>query len=166
MAELMPRLENPWYSISATTRSPRPGEVDGKDYFFVTPERFTELVDSGQMLEWAIVHGNHRYGTPRNPVQDAIDAGKTAILELDLAGARQVRKSLPDAVQIFIAPPSFEDLVARLRGRGTEGEQEQARRLQTAREEIAAEGEFDYVVVNDEVARATAQILKIMAENS
>jgi guanylate kinase len=158
----MERAKGCWLSVSATTRPPRPGEIDGVHYHFVTDKQFDDLVRSGQMLEWAVVHGKHRYGTPRRPVMDALKRGLIPVLELDLAGARQIRASMPSAVQIFLAPPSWEELEHRLRGRGTETEEQIQRRLETARTELAAESEFDYVVVNDEVARATAQILHIM----
>lgn len=162
LREVMARAPQCWMSISATTRSPRPGEIDGKHYYFVTDSEFDELVSSGQMLEWAEVHGMHRYGTPRGPVEDAMAKGKTVILELDLAGARQVRESLPEAVQIFIAPPSWAELEYRLRKRGTESPEEQERRLKTAKVELAAEREFDHIVINDTVAQATDDILHIM----
>ncbi|MDY5404045.1 guanylate kinase [Trueperella sp.] len=162
IAELRKRLPSLWFSISATTRSPRPGEVDGVNYYFVTHDEFDRLVAEGRMLEWALVHGLNKYGTPRGPVEEALAEGRTVLLEVDLAGARQIRQSMPEAYQIFLAPPSWEDLEARLRGRGTEGEEEQLRRLETAKVELAAEGEFDEVVVNETVAQATEDILKIM----
>ncbi|MDO5025725.1 MAG: guanylate kinase [Trueperella sp.] len=154
-----------WYSVSATTRHPRPGEVEGKNYYFVTPERFDELVAAGGMLEWAQVHGEHRYGTPRQPVTEKLAAGRDVLLELDLAGARQVRESLPQAIQIFVAPPTWQELEARLIGRGTESEVERNRRLQTAKVELAAQDEFDYVIVNDTVAQATAELVQIVRAN-
>ncbi|MCI7305038.1 MAG: guanylate kinase [Trueperella sp.] len=162
IAELRKRLPSLWFSISATTRSARPGEVDGVNYYFVTHDEFDRLVAEGRMLEWALVHGLNKYGTPRGPVEEALAEGRTVLLEVDLAGARQIRQSMPEAYQIFLAPPSWEDLEARLRGRGTEGEEEQLRRLETAKVELAAEGEFDEVVVNETVAQATEDILKIM----
>ena len=151
-----------WLSVSATTRQPRPGEVHGKHYYFLTEAEFDAMVDQGQMLEWALVHGTDRYGTPRKPVADAIAAGKTAVLEVDLKGARQIRQSMPEATQIFLVPPSWEELERRLRGRGTESEEQIERRLETARQELAAQSEFDVVVKNDSVSRATAQLLHIM----
>lgn len=162
MAQLLARHSNLWFSISATTRTPRPGEIDGVHYYFVSNERFDELVACNEMLEWAIVHGTNRYGTPRQPVLDAISQGKKAILEVDLEGARQVRQTLPEATFIFIAPPSWEELVRRLEGRGTENPQEQARRLETARTELAAQNEFDAVVINDTVADATKALEALM----
>ena len=164
IAELRKEMPDLWFSISATTRAPRPGEVDGVNYFFVTHEEFDRLVAEGQMLEWAVVHGLNKYGTPRGPVDEALAQGRTVLLEVDLAGARQIRESMPEATQIFLAPPSWEELEARLRGRGTESAEEQRRRLETAKVELAAEGEFDEVVVNITVAQATEDILKIMAE--
>ncbi len=162
VAELRRRHPDLFVSVSATTRAPRPGEVDGVDYHFVSEEEFDRLVADGQMLEWAVVHGAHRYGTPRRPVQQRLDAGWPALLEIDLDGARQVRRRMPGARLVFIAPPSWEELVSRLVGRGTESPQEQRRRLATARTELAAEGEFDQVVVNDTVSRATDELERIL----
>ncbi|OKL50099.1 guanylate kinase [Boudabousia marimammalium] len=150
------------YSVSATTRLPRPGEVDGVHYFFVTRERFKEMVDAGMMLEWAEVHGLNYYGTPREPVEAAIAAGRPVLIEVDLAGARQIRASMPQARHVFLAPPSFEVLVERLTGRGTESEQEQARRLETALTEMAAQDEFDQVIVNDTVDNCVRALAEFM----
>ncbi len=149
-------------SVSATTRSPRPGEVDGRHYFFVTDEAFDELVATGQMLEWATVHGTHRYGTPRRPVEEALTQGRAVVLEIDLDGARQVRRAMPNAHLIFLAPPSWEELERRLIGRGTEDAQERARRLHTARTELAAEREFDDIVINDDVDKAASALARLM----
>lgn len=149
-------------SVSATTRKPRPGEVEGVNYFFMTTERFDDLIDSGQMLEHATVHGTNKYGTPRQPVEQALAAGKLVILEIDIQGARQVKAAMPSARTIFIAPPSWDELVRRLTSRGTETAEEQAIRLETAREELAAQGEFDYVVINDEVARCAAEVVELV----
>ncbi|QOQ38851.1 guanylate kinase [Trueperella pecoris] len=162
IAELVKAIPDLWFSVSATTRSPRPGEVDGKNYHFITHEQFDHMVADGQMLEWAVVHGQNKYGTPRGPVEKALSEGHTVLLEVDLDGARQIRKSMPEVTQIFLAPPSWEELEARLKGRGTEGEAEQRRRLETAKVELAAEGEFDVVVVNNTVAQATEDLLKIV----
>ncbi|MFV0462327.1 MAG: guanylate kinase [Nostocoides sp.] len=151
-----------WLSVSATTRPPRPGEVDGVQYHFVTDDRFTELVDRGDMLEWAVVHGRYRYGTPRQPVLDTLATGRPAMLEIDLQGARQVRTSMPTALFVFLAPPSWEELVARLHGRGTETEEERDRRLRTARIELAAQPEFDVTIVNDDVRRAAEELVSLM----
>lgn len=149
-------------SVSATTRAPRPGEVDGVHYHFVTERRFDEMVRDGQMLEWALVHGAHRYGTPREPVEQRLAQGVPVLLEIDLDGARQVRRSMPDANLVFLAPPSWTELEHRLVGRGTEGPEERERRLRTARTELAAEGEFDHVIVNDDVDRAAAELAHLM----
>ena len=162
VAELRRRYPDLFVSISATTRKPRPGEVDGVHYHFVSAEEFDTLVANGQMLEWALVHGVHRYGTPRGPVQNQLDAGRPALLEIDLAGARQVRRAMPLARLVFLAPPSWDELVRRLTGRGTEDPQEQERRLATARAEMEAADEFDHIVVNDTVASATAQLERLM----
>lgn len=151
-----------WLSVSATTRGPRPGEVEGKHYYFVGAERFDELVNSGQMLEWALVHGRNRYGTIRTTVERALQQGKKVLLEIDLQGARQVREAMPEAQFVFLAPPSWEELVHRLVGRGTESGEEQQRRLETAKIELAAESEFDFTVINDTVERASAELVSIM----
>jgi len=149
-------------SVSATTRPPRRGEVDGAHYLFTTPAEFDELVASGSMLEWAVVHGVHRYGTPRAPVLAALAAGRPALLEIDLQGARQVRDSWPQAQFVFLAPPSWEELVRRLVGRGTEDEAERRRRLETAREELAAEPEFDVTIVNRRIHAAGEELVELM----
>jgi guanylate kinase len=151
-----------WISVSATTRKPRPGEVHGEHYWFVSDEEFDELVASGQLLEWAVVHRRARYGTPRKPVEEAIAAGRPALLEIDLQGARQVRQTMPDALFVFLAPPSWEELVRRLVGRGTETPEERERRLETAREELAAESEFDVTVVNTEVHAASEELVALI----
>ena len=151
-----------WLSVSATTRPARPGEQEGVHFFFVTSEEFDDLVDRDQMLEWAVVHGVNRYGTRRDKVDEAVAAGRHVLLEIDLQGARQVRESLPEATFVFLAPPSWPELVERLVGRGTETEVEQRRRLETARMELAAEPEFDAVVVNDRVERAASELVQIM----
>ncbi|WP_240494102.1 guanylate kinase [Actinomyces gaoshouyii] len=158
VAELRSRHPELFVSVSCTTRAPRPGEEDGVHYRFVDDADFDAMVERGDMLEWALVHGAHRYGTPREPVAEALAQGRPALLEIDLAGARQVRESMPDALFVFIAPPSWEALVERLVGRGTEGAAERERRLATARTEIAAAEEFDVVVVNDTVGRAAAEL--------
>ena len=150
------------FSVSATTRPPRPGEVDGVDYNFVSDSEFDELVATGGMLEWAVVFGMNRYGTPRAPVEEHMARGSDVLLELDLAGARQVRVSAPEALQVFIAPPSFNELHKRLAGRGTESHEAMARRLETAREELAAAEEFDLVIVNEDVRDAARQLATAM----
>lgn len=161
-AAIRARYPQIWLSVSATTRPPRPGERDGVHYRFLSEDEFTELVESGQMLEWAVVHGRHRYGTPRGPVEQAVAEGRPVLLEIDLAGARQIRETLPDSRFVFLAPPDWDTLVQRLVGRGTESEEERERRLATARIELAAEGEFDVTVVNDTVDRASAQLAALM----
>ena len=151
-----------WISVSATTRPPRPGEVDGEHYLFCTEEEFDGLVERGELLEWAVVHGRARYGTPRRPVLDALAAGRLALLEIDLQGARQVRERMPEARFVFLAPPSWEELVNRLVGRGTETAEERERRLVTAREELAAESEFDATVVNVSIPQAADELITLM----
>ncbi|MCT2006503.1 guanylate kinase [Micrococcus lylae] len=151
-----------WLSVSATTRDARPGEEEGVHYFFVTADEFDDLVARDQMLEWAVVHGVHRYGTRRDRVQEAVDAGRHVLLEIDLQGARQVREAMPEATFVFLSPPSWDELVSRLTGRGTESAEEQRRRLETARLELAAEPEFDAVVVNDRVESAAKELVRLM----
>lgn len=149
-------------SVSATTRPPRPGEVDGVHYRFLSDDEFDELIASDGMLEWATVHGRHRYGTPRGPVEDALARGERVLLEIDLDGARQVRASMPQAQFVFLAPPSWDALVARLVGRGTEDEEERLRRLETAKIELAAEEEFDTTVINDDLDRTVSELAQVM----
>ena len=151
-----------WISVSATTRAPRPGEIDGVHYYFVSEAEFDQMIRDGALLEWAVVHGRRRYGTPRRPVEEALAEGRPALLEIDLQGARQVRDRMPQARFVFLAPPSWEELVRRLVGRGTEDEEERARRLEDALAELAAEPEFDVTVVNDQVERATAELVRQM----
>ncbi len=149
-------------SVSATTRSARPGEVDGVHYYFLTDAEFDALIADGQMLEYAVVHGSHRYGTPKAPVEAALADGKNVLLEIDIQGARQVKQALPEAITVFLAPPSWDELVRRLEGRGTENAEQQTRRLETAREELAAQGEFDHILVNDEVAKCATQVVELL----
>ena len=149
-------------SVSATTRDPRPGELNGVHYYFVSAQEFDAMIERGDMLEWALVHGKNKYGTPRGPVDEALAAGKPVLLEIDLSGARQVRTNRPDAQFIFLAPPSWEELERRLIGRGTEGPEEQARRLATARVELEAASEFDHVVINDDVERAVDELARLI----
>lgn len=151
-----------WLSVSATTRPPRPNEVEGVHYFFRTAEQFDELERNGEFLEWAVVHGRNRYGTLRSTVDAALRDGKKVLLEIDLQGARQVKASVPNARFVFLAPPSWDELVHRLIGRGTEDAQEQQRRLETAKIELAAEPEFDFTIVNDSVERAAAELVSLM----
>lgn len=149
-------------SVSCTTRAPRPGEVNGVHYHFVTDAQFDELVEHHGLLEWALVHRSDRYGTPRQPVVEALRAGRHVILEIELQGARQVRHTWPEARLVFVKPPSWETLVARLQGRGTETPEQQARRLETARTELAAADEFDNVIINDELPVAVAELVELM----
>jgi guanylate kinase len=151
-----------WVSVSATTRPRRPGEVDGVHYRFVSDTEFDRMVADGELLEWAVVHGRARYGTPRRPVDEALAQGRLALLEIDLQGARQVRERMPEARFVFLKPPSWEELVRRLVGRGTEDAAERERRLATAQVELAAEPEFDVTVVNTEIPAAAAELVGLM----
>jgi guanylate kinase len=151
-----------WISVSATTRSPRPGEQDGVHYWFVSDAEFDRMVADDALLEWAVVHGAARYGTPRAPVEEALDAGRAALLEIDLQGARQVHAAMPDALMVFLAPPTWDELVRRLVGRGTEDAEERERRLGSARRELAAEAEFDVTVVNHEIHAAAEELVALM----
>lgn len=158
--ELVPDL---YFSVSATTRDPRPGEVDGRDYRFVSRERFDQMIADDEFLEWADIHGGlQRSGTVARPVEDALAAGSPVLLEVDLVGARNVVRRLPEAITVFLAPPSWDDLVSRLTKRGTEAPEAVARRLDTARTEMAAQDEFDHVVVNTEVDSAAHQLVSLL----
>lgn len=152
-----------WLSVSMTTRPKRPAEVDGVHYHFVAPQEFQRLIDAGEFLEYAVVHGRANYGTPRGPVERALAAGRPALLEIDLQGARQVRQTMPEALFVFLEPPSWDELVRRLVGRGTEDADEQAVRLETARRELAAAAEFDVVITNDDVRRASEELVSLMS---
>lgn len=158
--DMNPKL---WLSVSATTRSPRAGEVDGLSYSFVSQSAFSQLVESGHMLEWAQYAGN-RYGTPSEPVRVKREAGVPVILEIEVQGARQVRERAPDATLVFISPPSVAELDARLRGRGTEDEVALAARMKIAHEELAAMSEFDHVLVNSDVTLTAAALLGLCAD--
>lgn len=149
-------------SVSATTRAPRPGEVEGEHYFFVDDAEFDRMIEAGELLEWATVHNAYRYGTPRGPVERAIAAGDSVLLEIDIQGARSVRRAMPEATLVFLLPPTWDELVRRLVGRGTEGPAEQQRRLETAKVELAAVDEFDHQVVNREVGEAAQKIVDLM----
>jgi len=151
-----------WISVSVTTRERRPGEVDGVHYHFISDDEFDRMVADDELLEWAVVHKQARYGTPRTPVIQALAEGRAALLEIDLQGARQVRERMPQARFVFLAPPSWEELVRRLVGRGTEDEAERERRLDTARAELAAEPEFDATVVNRTIPDAAEQLVELM----
>jgi guanylate kinase len=161
---LRDRVADLYFSVSATTRAPRPGEVDGVDYHFVTPEQFQQLIDDGALLEWADIHGGlHRSGTLAQPVREATRAGRPVLIEVDLAGARAIKRAMPEAFAVFLAPPSWADLEARLTGRGTESPDVMARRLATAREELAAQHDFDAVVVNSELESACAELIALLS---
>jgi guanylate kinase len=149
-----------WLSVSATTRAPRPGEVDGRDYHFVSDADFDRMLASGELLEWAAFAG-HRYGTPRGPLAGKLAAGQPALLVIDLAGARQVRSAVPDALLVFLAPPSWPELVRRLTGRGTEPPEVIERRLAVARVELAAEHEFDVTLINTSVGDVRRQLVAL-----
>ena len=155
---VLQRIPDAWVSVSATTRQPRPGEVDGKDYFFLDQPRFDELVSQDGFLEWAHVHGNS-YRTLRSRVQERMDEGAQVILEIDVQGAFQVKKAMPEAHLIFIEPPSLEELERRLRGRGTETEEVICKRMKTAEVELAQKMEYDVQVINDELERATDELV-------
>jgi guanylate kinase len=150
-------------SVSATTREPRPGEVDGRDYHFLTPEEFERRVQAGDFLEQADYSGN-RYGTLRAEVERRLGAGRSVVLEIEVQGARQVRAAMPEAVQIFIAPPSPEALRERLEGRGTDSLEAIERRLRTAETELEAKDEFPHVIVNDEVERAASELEELVVK--
>lgn len=155
------------FSVSVTTRSPRPGEVDGQDYHFVSSEEFDRMIADGELLEWASIHGGlQRSGTPAAAVDAALEAGSPVLLELDLAGARAVRVSKPEALLVFMAPPTWDDLVSRLVGRATEESAATERRLETARVELAAQDEFDTVVVNTDVDHSCEQLVSLLVGRS
>jgi guanylate kinase len=150
-------------SVSATTRPPRPGEVDGRHYYFVDDHTFDRMIAQGEFLEWATVHNASRYGTPRPPIDAALASGRSVLLEIDLQGARAVKRAMPEALLVFLLPPTWEELVRRLTGRGTESAAEQARRLETAKVELAAQDEFDVKVVNHDVGRAAQEVVELLA---
>jgi guanylate kinase len=153
-------------SVSATTRAPRPGEIDGVHYYFVSDAEFDEMIEQKQLLEWATVHNTHRYGTPRAPIDAALASGRPVLLEIDLQGARLVRATMPEALLVFLLPPSWDELVRRLIGRGTESQEEQQVRLDTAKVELAAQDEFDAKVINAEVSGAAREVVELMEVSS
>ena len=161
VAALLQRHPQIWLSISATTRAPRAGEVDGQHYFFLSRPQFEADVAADGLLEWAEFAGNC-YGTPRRPVEEQLAAGRPVLLEIELEGARQVRRSFPSGFQIFIQPPSFEELERRIRGRGTDSEEAITRRLERARVEIAAADEFDAQLVNADLNQALLELEQLM----
>lgn len=162
---LRARRQDVTFSISATTRAPRSYERQGVDYFFHTEEEFRRLIDAGELLEWAQVHGNF-YGTPRRNLDDALERGHFLILDIDVQGSRQVRAAVPEAISIFVLPPSGEELARRLTGRGSEAEEVRLRRLRAAREEIRAVNEFDYVIVNRDVTESVDAVEGILASEA
>jgi guanylate kinase len=164
---LRERVPDLHFSVSATTRAPRPDEVDGVDYHFVTPGRFQQLIDDGALLEWAEIHGGlHRSGTLARPVRDATAAGHPVLIEVDVAGARAVKQAMPEAITVFLAPPNWETLEARLIGRGTETPEVIQRRLTTARTELAAQDDFDEVVVNSQLETACAELVSLLVDTA
>lgn len=164
VAEVRRLFPHVWVSVSCTTRRPRPGEVDGVQYYFVSDQEFDELVSADRLLEHASFAG-HRYGTPRRPVEQHLAAGRPALLEIELQGARQVRQRMPEAQFVFLAPPSVGELRERLAGRGTESAEVIEARLERARTELAADQEFDVVVVNDDVRRAAAEVVSLLSNS-
>lgn len=156
------KLEHFYFSVSATTRSPRNGEVDGIAYHFVNDSTFDEMIRTGVFLEWAEFAGA-KYGTPREPVLKALASGKNVLLEIEIDGARQVKKAMPDAVMVFLKPPSMEELEARITNRGTDSPERIAARLALAREEMAAAGEFDHAVTNHRVEEVIEALLSLAA---
>tara|TARA_Y100001968_G_scaffold309723_1_gene329856 strand:+ start:19670 stop:20227 length:558 start_codon:yes stop_codon:yes gene_type:complete len=161
VTKLLERRKELWLSISATTRQPRDGEIEGEHYYFLDRTRFEDLVKTGGFLEWAEFAGN-LYGTPSAQVKNNLEEGRNILLEIELEGARQIRKTLPEAFQIFIIPPSFQELERRIRGRATESEDAINSRLNRAREELNAKDEFDAVVINDSLEKALIEIQKLM----
>jgi guanylate kinase len=160
--ELCAKLSDAWVSVSVTTRPPRPREVDGEHYWFISDAAFDEMVATGGLLEWAEVHGG-RYGTPRAAVESRIALGYQVILEIDPQGAFQIRDALPNTVLVFIVPPSMEELVRRLKRRGSETAEQVAVRMKTAEREMTLVGKYDHVVINDDVSRATRELVEIVA---
>lgn len=162
LAEVRAQAPDVYFSVSATTRAPRSGEVDGEHYHFVDTAEFERMVAAGEMLEHARYAGNF-YGTPRGPVERVLAAGQPAVLEIELQGARQVRRAMPEAQLVMLMPPSWDDLVFRLTGRGTDDPEVVQQRLDTAREELEAAAEFDTTVVNSDVQAATRQLIALIA---
>lgn len=151
-------------SVSATTRDPRPGEVDGQHYHFVSKEQFERMIDDGKFLEWAKVHGSDYYGTPLSEIDRAQELNRNLVLEIDLQGARQIRGKVDDLVSVFVLPPSVEELERRLRGRGTETEAQIQTRLETAKSELAAASEFDFQVINEDLGQTAEKIVELLRQ--
>ncbi|MDP0399423.1 MULTISPECIES: guanylate kinase [Tsukamurella] len=163
VGRLRQEVPDMFFSVSATTRDPRPGEVDGRDYHFVGDHGFDRLIADGDLLEWAEIHGGlQRSGTPAKPVFQALDAGRPVLIEVDLAGCASVKAALPEAITVFLSPPSWAELERRLRGRGTESPEVIDRRLETARAEMATRDDYDAVVVNDDLDRAVAELVSLL----
>lgn len=165
LKKVMDADSNAVFSISATTRDMRPGEVDGKDYYFISDDDFSRMVAGNEFLEYADVFGMSRYGTPKGHVEKCMDEGKNVYLDIDVQGARQVRQSMPEAIMLFIMAPNMAILEERLRNRGTENEQAVQKRLETAKKEIASAKDYDYIIINDDAEQAANVIQSIiMAE--
>lgn len=159
---LMEQEKNAVFSVSATTRAPRPGEIDGVHYFFISEEKFQKMVDQDEFLEYADVFGMNKYGTPRAYVEQQLGQGKDVVLDIDVVGALNVKKAMPEAVMVFVIPPTRAELERRLRGRGTEGEEQIRRRLETAMTEVSKAKEYDYLVINDDLKEAVEQMCDIL----
>jgi guanylate kinase len=163
LRDMLPEL---FFSVSATTRAPRAGEVDGVDYHFVGPAGFDAMIARDELLEWAEIHGGlQRSGTPRTPVERALERGRPVLVEVDLAGARSMKKALPESITVFLEPPSLAELERRLLGRATETPEAFARRLRTAREEMAARDEFDVCVISDEPGAVAARLVDLLVDS-
>ncbi len=159
--EALAELPQTWLSVSVTTRAPRPGEVDGVNYFFISKDEYDDMAAKGDLLEWASFAGNH-YGTPRKAVEEKLAANIPVLLEIEVQGAKQVRQAMAEAVLVFLEPPTWEDLERRLSGRGTETPEQVEMRLRTAREELDSAEFFDHVIVNSDVATAAAELVSYL----
>lgn len=155
------KLDNIAYSVSCTTRAPRPREIDGVNYIFMDESSFKKMVDEGRFLEWANVHG-HFYGTRKDVVEETVRQGKDVLLEIDVQGASQVKEKMPDAVMIFIQPPSFEELIRRLKKRGTEGPEELELRIRNAKKEMSYANEYEHMIINEKIDKAADDFIKIV----
>jgi guanylate kinase len=162
IAHALAQAPETWLSVSATTRAPRPGEKDGVNYFYLSEEDFDQMISTSALIEWASYAGN-RYGTPRQPVEEKLAAGTPVLLEIEVQGAQQIRETMPDAVLVFLEPPTWADLEARLAGRGTESQNEVQARLDAALKELEFKGFFDHVIVNDDVIRAARELVQYLS---
>lgn len=160
-AEVLANTENMSYSVSCTTRAPRNGDIEGKDYYFISKDEFLRLINQDAFLEWADVHGNY-YGTRRDTVENALASGRDIMLEIDVQGALQIKEKMPEAITVFLMPPSLEELERRLRGRATENEESIKLRLENAKKEIACEPKYDHTIINDSVADAVEEFKKLI----